>query len=180
CRLAIPPGKTSRTIRLHVPGPHVEVRDRVLGENRILTADFGNDFVIQRADDVAAYHLACVVDDAALGITHIVRGADLLTSTAAQQSLIQGLGLPEILYAHIPIVVDAARIKLSKRAHATPTNQFAGATVLSEALHALGMAPAPALQTDIDELLAWAIGAWDMAGVATDTILAPPHFGGAG
>jgi glutamyl-tRNA synthetase len=77
-------------------------------------ADFG-DFVIWRKDRLPSYQLACVVDDAAMGITEVVRGRDLLRSTARQILLQRALGLPTPLYFHVDLVRDAAGARLSKR-----------------------------------------------------------------
>lgn len=76
--------------------------------------DFG-DFVIWRHDDVPAYHLAVVVDDAAMAITEVVRGEDLLKSTARQLLLYEALGLVPPRFFHCPLVTDAAGVRLAKR-----------------------------------------------------------------
>ena len=76
--------------------------------------DFG-DFVVWRTDDVPAYQLACVVDDAAMQITEVVRGADLLVSTARQLLLYRAMGLPVPEFYHCPLVTDEAGVRLSKR-----------------------------------------------------------------
>ena len=76
--------------------------------------DFG-DFVVWRRDDVPAYQLAVVADDAAMQITEVVRGADLLKSTARQLLLIRALGLPVPDYFHCDLVRDAAGVRLAKR-----------------------------------------------------------------
>jgi glutamyl/glutaminyl-tRNA synthetase len=79
--------------------------------------DFG-DFVVWRRDDVPAYQLACVVDDAAMRITEVVRGADLLKSTARQILLYRALGLTPPLWHHCPLLRDAAGQRLAKRSDA--------------------------------------------------------------
>src|SRR3546814_7636311 len=97
-------------IRLRVPdGTVVGFDDRVHGTvEQDVPAQVG-DFVLRRADGPWAYQLAVVVDDAAQGITEVVRGADLLDSTARQVFLQHRLGLPTPYYAHLPLVVDADR-----------------------------------------------------------------------
>jgi glutamyl-tRNA synthetase len=76
--------------------------------------DFG-DFVVWRRDDVPAYQLAVVVDDAAMGITEVVRGCDLLRSTARQILLQRALGLPKLNYYHCDLVLDEKGQRLAKR-----------------------------------------------------------------
>lgn len=96
-------------------GDEICFTDLHLGPQRIVAgADFG-DFIVWRRDDVPAYQLAVVVDDAAMGITEVVRGADLLKSTARQLLLIRALGLPAPDYFHCDLVRDEAGVRLAKR-----------------------------------------------------------------
>ena len=76
--------------------------------------DFG-DFLVWRKDDAPSYQLACVVDDAAMGITEVVRGADLLKSTFRQLLLYRALGLPAPAFHHCPLVMDDQGVRLAKR-----------------------------------------------------------------
>jgi len=117
------------------------------------------DFVLRRADGIISYQLAVVVDDAAQGVTDVVRGADLLDSTARQIHLQRLLGVATPRYLHVPVATNAAGEKLSKQTHATdarPEN-------IPQALEFLGLpAPAGAVGT---ELLDWAVRHWDPARV---------------
>src|SRR5205823_3730873 len=84
-----------------------------------LARDVG-DFIVKRADGLYAYQLAVVVDDADSGITHVVRGSDLLASTPRQIFLQRELGYPEPAYLHVPIAINASGEKLSKQTRAKP------------------------------------------------------------
>jgi glutamyl-Q tRNA(Asp) synthetase len=138
CRAGLAPGKVARALRLRTPDqPHCVIgfTDRWHGQvEQDITADVG-DFVIRRADGFWAYQLAVVVDDAAQGITDIVRGADLLDSTPRQLYLQQLLGLPQPRYLHVPVVVNADGEKLSKQTGAAAfDNGSAAAALLSTSL----------------------------------------------
>ena len=126
-------------VRLRVPdGSGVEVDDAVHGHiAQRLDTEVG-DFVLKRADGCWAYQLAVVVDDAAQGITDVVRGADLLDSTPRQVYLQQLLGLPTPRYAHLPLVLDDAGRKLSKSLAALPLDAADPLPALAEAWRILG------------------------------------------
>jgi glutamyl-Q tRNA(Asp) synthetase len=117
CRAGLAPGKAPRALRLRTPHAACVIgfEDRWHGHvEQDITAEVG-DYVIRRADGFWAYQLAVVVDDAAQGITDIVRGADLLDSTPRQLYLQELLGAPHPRYLHVPVVVNADGEKLSKQ-----------------------------------------------------------------
>jgi len=130
CRDGIPAERMARAQRAwrvragRNPGDAViEYRDRLLGaQAQDLARDVG-DFVVMRADRLFAYQLAVVVDDAAQGITDVVRGADLRASTPRQIFLQRRLGYPTPSYLHVPVAISADGLKLSKQTGAPPLPQ---------------------------------------------------------
>jgi glutamyl-tRNA synthetase len=124
--------------RFRVPdGRAIEFHDAIQGRvRRTAGVDFG-DFVVWRRDDLAAYELAVVADDHAMEIADVVRGADLVTSTARQILLAEALAWPSPAWCHAPLVCDAAGNRLAKRA---------GGLAIRD-LRAAGRSPA--------EVLAW-------------------------
>ena len=102
-------------VRLHVPTHPIEFVDGIHGPQAIDVQDLVGDFVIRRADGVAAYQLAVVVDDAAMEITEVLRGDDLLPSTPRQILLYEALGLPVPRFLHVPLVVGPDGARLAKR-----------------------------------------------------------------
>ena len=130
---------TGRSLRIRAAG-EIRFHDRVQGEqSQVLERDVG-DFVLHRADGMYAYQLAVVVDDAAQGITDVVRGADLLDSTPRQIYLQRLLGLPTPRYLHVPAAVNAAGEKLSKQTGAAPVSS--SWEEVQAALRFLGQLPA--------------------------------------
>ena len=126
-----------------------------------VAGDSMGDFVLKRADGHWAYHLAVVVDDADQGVTHVVRGADLWTSTAAHLALQQALNLHTPEYVHVPLVKNDLGQKLSKQTRAQPVSPREAANVLAKACQALGQ-PIP----DVDSphaMLQEALVSWDVS-----------------
>jgi len=116
CRDGLPPGRVARAVRFRASDELIAFDD--LRHGRIeSTVD---DFVVKRADGLFAYQLAVVVDDAEQGVTQVVRGDDLLSSTARQIALQRALDLPTPEYAHLPLVLTASGEKLGKRDGALP------------------------------------------------------------
>lgn len=160
CRNGLAPGKIPRSIRFRVdPGPEHFV-DRVFGPQTVDLAESCGDFVIRRADGLIAYQLAVVVDDCAAGITEVVRGADLLDSSARQQALYRALGAPPPCWMHLPLAVDRFGVKLSKSSQADPIDKRSPAVTLRLLLTALGHPPPPGRRS-LDGLLQWALSHWE-------------------
>jgi len=166
CRDGMPAGREARAVRLRTTGARVEFDDAVLGPQTRDIAHEAGDFVLYRADGVFAFHLASAVDDGELGMTDIVRGADLLKSSARQIYVLGLLGLPVPRYAHLPIAVNASGEKLSKQTQAEPIDPRQPARVLVPALRFLGQAPPQELSgVNIRVLWDWATTNWRLARV---------------
>ena len=118
--------------------------DRRLGAQQQDVAREVGDFILQRADGLWAYQLAVVVDDAAQGITHIVRGEDLADNTPRQILLQRALDLPTPAYLHTPLVLAADGLKLSKQNGAAPFDVADPLGALQQAAQVLSLPPARA------------------------------------
>ena len=150
--------------RVRVPDEIIGFDDAVVGHYaQNLAHDIG-DFVLLRAVGFWAYQLAVVADDAAQGITHIVRGQDLLVSTPRQLWLQRALGAPEPHYAHLPLLVNGAGQKWSKQTLAPALDLGAREILLRQVMAYLQLPAAPEVGRPQD-LLAWAVRHWDMAKV---------------
>ncbi len=141
CANGIPAGKKARSVRAHVGNVTISYADRIQGEITINLERECGPFVIRRADNLFAYQLAVVIDDAEQGITHIVRGADLIDSTPRQIHLQNALGLPTPCYAHVPVVTDDKGRKLSKSHRDLPVDLSTPVATLSRAWSFLGQTP---------------------------------------
>lgn len=162
CRQGLPSGKSARTLRIRVPDNEIfSVADMLQGTIRQDLAHVIGDFVIRRADGYFAYQLAVVLDDAFQGISHVVRGADLLLSTPRQVYLQQRLGLPTPFYMHLPIAVNTAGEKLGKQTGALPLDDRLPGASLFQALEFLRQTPPVELRRASPRiLLQWAIHNW--------------------
>jgi glutamyl-Q tRNA(Asp) synthetase len=167
CRNRLPPGRKARAWRLRISDETVCFEDSVQGSIRSDLMREVGDFVLLRADGLYAYQLAVVVDDADSGITDVVRGADLLHSTARQIFLQRCLGLPTPAYTHLPVAVNAAGEKLSKQTLAAPIDAANPVPALFNALQFLGQNPPTDLQTGpLNDLWQWARANWSLARVS--------------
>lgn len=165
CRGGLPAGKPARAWRLRVSGA-IDFVDLVQGpQHQDLAREVG-DCVLLRADGLFAYQLAVVVDDADQGVDHVVRGADLIHSTARQIFLQRLLGFPTPQYAHLPVAVDATGAKLSKQTRAAPVEAREPVASLIAAARFLGMTPpADLCRATSADFWSWARENWDLARV---------------
>jgi glutamyl-Q tRNA(Asp) synthetase len=145
CRNGLAPGRSMRSLRLRVPDAGMDAitfTDRFAGTVTQRLAGESGDFVLKRADGYWAYQLAVVVDDAGQGVTDIVRGADLIDSTARQIYLQRLLGVPTPRYLHVPVVRNAGGEKLSKQTGALavlPGDEAAAIDALTASARFLGL-----------------------------------------
>ncbi len=150
-------GKAARAWRLQVDPGEMHWQDRRLGAQQQDVAAEVGDFVLRRADGLWAYQLAVVVDDAAQGITHVVRGEDLADNTPRQILLQRALGLPTPSYLHTPLVRDASGEKLSKQNGAKALDLRDPLAALQTAAAVLGL---PGAAGPLHEALARWTRAW--------------------
>ena len=160
CKAGLPQGESPRSWRFDMPLEAQSWLDHGRGPSTVAGGEMG-DFVLKRADGHWAYHLAVVVDDAAQDVTHVVRGADLWTSTAAHMALQHALNLRTPEYLHVPLVTNSQGQKLSKQTRAQPVSPSDATEVLAKALRVLGQ-PVP----DLDKpkrMLQEAVASWDVS-----------------
>lgn len=150
----------NQAIRVKVSDQNICFQDRLQAQHcSNLITDLG-DFVLKRRDGIINYQLAVVVDDYLQGITHVVRGADLLDNTERQIWLGQLLGYPQLKYMHLPLAMNAQGQKLSKQNLAHALDIQNAPELLSQAISALGQP-----SVDIDQphkMLAQAVAQWDI------------------
>ncbi len=165
CRHGLAPGRVPRAWRVRVPDANdsqtlIQFHDRWQGLIEENLAAHVGDFVLKRADGFWAYQLAVVVDDAEQGVTDIVRGADLLESTARQIYLQRLLGFLTPRYLHVPAVVNDRGEKLSKQTGAQPIDTSKPINALMEAASHLGLMLSRT-PNSVDEFWTMAIPAWE-------------------
>jgi len=161
CRAGLPAGKKPRSVRLRIRDESIGFTDQVQGPVRENLAESVGDFIIRRADGLAAYQLAVVIDDAFQGVTEVVRGADLLGSTTRQIHLQRCLGLPTPVYAHHPVALGSDGAKLGKRLGSDPIACSSPQRALELALRFLGQ-PCPP-EPGLPELWNWALENWQLS-----------------
>jgi len=160
CRHGLAPGKTARAWRVRTSAEPIVFFDRLQGRIAQSVEREVGDFVLLRADGQFAYQLAVVVDDAEQGVTDVVRGADLIDSTARQIYLQRLLGVPTPRYLHLPVALNAVGEKLAKQTNAAasdPADLPRAFAFLNHPLPAGMQGAAP------EELLEWGRQNWDVS-----------------
>ena len=171
-----PPVDRKPSFRVTVPDEEVSFVDGIAGEYRENLLRDCSDFVVRRADGVFAYQLAVVVDDALSGVTEVVRGNDLVSSTPRQMFLQRELGFSHPVYCHIPLLTDSEGRRLSKRAgdgcmEAVRAKYQDATPVLGALAAALGLLPRPE-----PIILAELIPLFDLRKIPKDTVRLPEGF----
>jgi glutamyl-Q tRNA(Asp) synthetase len=148
-------------IRLRLEPGRIIFSDRIQGTYRQDVAAAVGDIILKRRDQLYAYVLAVVVDDAEQGITDVVRGADLLDNTPRQMLLQRLLGLAQPRYAHVPVLTEADGSKLAKSRRSVPLSAESALPQLLKVFSMLGFAAPPSLQeAPISAAWTWAISQW--------------------
>lgn len=159
-------------LRILVEDAEITFQDFIQGQIRQNLQSEVGDFILKRADGLFTYQLAVVVDDAAQGVTNLVRGADLLNSTPRQIYLQKLLNLPTPHYAHIPIARNAAGEKLSKQTLANSIDVKKANLQIWQALKFLGQQPPIELEfASLQELWYWAITNWQIQDIPAQVSL---------
>ena len=171
-----PTGAAPYSLRLRLdPDGDCAFFDRIQGAQRHQNRALG-DPILRRRDGQIAYLLAVVVDDAAQGVTDVVRGADLLSATAWQVQIAAALGLPPVRYAHLPVVLDADGAKLSKSRSAAALAELPPAQALMKGLALLRQNPPPQLgKAVVEDILAWAVIHWQPEALHGVAEIRPSH-----
>ena len=126
-------GKVNEIVRFKNPGTKVTFKDMIRGEITVDTTDL-KDFVIAKNINEPLFHLAVVVDDFEMGVTHVVRGEDHISNTPRQILIQRAIGAPEPVYAHLPLILAPDRSKLSKRKGALAITEYRDRGYLSDAI----------------------------------------------
>lgn len=161
CRDAGLAADTSTALRLKTLDTQIQFTDGLQGKVSQNLAREQGDFIVRRRDQIIAYQFAVVIDDYQQGITHIVRGTDLLDSTPKQIFLQQLLNYPTPHYLHLPVIVDRQGDKLSKQTLANPVDETNPTATLFLLLQLLRQNPPLSLKkAPLQEQLSWAIAHW--------------------
>jgi glutamyl-Q tRNA(Asp) synthetase len=157
CRCGPKDPSLATATRLRIDPGRVTFTDRIQGEYSQDVAHEVGDVVLRRRDGLHSYLLAVVVDDAAQGVSEVVRGADLFDNTPRQIYLQRRLGLPTPVYAHVPALIEADGRKLAKSARSVPLERERARSQLVYVFDLLGLAPPASLvRASLREAWDWA------------------------
>ena len=166
CRKLSRAAATPTAARLRVEPGEIQFTDRIQGSYRQDVAAAVGDVILKRRDGLTAYQLAVVVDDDAQGITHVVRGADLLDNTPRQIYLQRALKLPTPAYAHVPVLTEPGGGKLAKSRRSVRLDAGSALAQLVTVFGLLGLDPPSGLaRSSLKEAWTWALGRWDVGRV---------------
>ncbi|MGR9051412.1 MAG: tRNA glutamyl-Q(34) synthetase GluQRS [Gammaproteobacteria bacterium] len=161
CKTQTFPQNAAHAVRIRVDNETVGFEDFLHGRISEKPSERFGDFIIQRKDRIFSYQFTVVLDDDAQQVTHIVRGSDLLDSTARQLYLQRQMGLPPPVYMHVPLIVDRNGDKLSKQTLAKAVDRNHPRHVIYKMLELLRQAPPPELaDCSLTEILDWGIRHW--------------------
>lgn len=174
CRNRPFPDEEEHALRLLAKDITIKFSDIVMGKQSQNIAQQCGDFVIKRRDGLFAYQLAVVVDDYLQNITEVVRGADLLDSTARQIYLQRLLGYPTPGYCHLPLAIDTSGNKISKSEGAMEVDLKNREKLLFSVLGFLGQRPpADLISSSIEDIWSWAETHWDIRQIPSKTHIQP-------
>ena len=170
CRQGVPAGRHARSWRVRSDARDIRFNDAIQGDIHCALSTEVGDFVLKRADGLYAYQLAVAIDDAAQGMTEVVRGVDLLSCTSQQIYLHQLLGYTSPQYIHHPVATNAQGQKLSKQNQAPALDGANPVTHLWHALTFLGQSPPTELQKSaLPAIWAWAFEHWQLSNIPHTT-----------
>lgn len=151
------------SLRMRLASAKLALDDGIQGlQHRNLATEVG-DFVVKRSDGQLAYQLACAIDEQAMGITEVVRGADLLGSSFQQLCVMDALAIHPPRYLHLPVLLGPAGGKLSKQNHAAALPDAGATDSLRRCLRWLGQEAPPVAAATAAQIVHWATANWDVA-----------------
>lgn len=163
CRTTPANNNAPHALRLKVDDYRADFVDGLQGRQSEQLSDTCGDYIIRRKDGLFSYQLAVAIDDAAQNVSHVVRGIDLLDSTARQLFVFHKLGYPLPSYTHIPVLVDEQGTKLSKQTGATAIDNQRACDNLLRALHRLQQPlPSGSESCSVESILQFAVQHWSL------------------
>lgn len=175
CRDKVLNNNEPYSVRLRMDHPVTQFYDQKHSLIAIPQALAEEDFIIKRRDGLYAYNLAVVIDDIDQGITHIVRGADLIEPTGRQISLYKTLDLSPVNYLHLPLAMDANGNKLSKQNHAQGVNIITPKAELVAAMQFLGFdLPIDFADLTVEQMVSWGATHWHITQLPNDINITSP------